>query len=120
MDRRYFLPTYLDPEPFEKSGTTYVQKPAFGREGDTVKIIEATGKILLEDKKETYKQTLPVYQEFTPLPVSSITTDDGQKDASLMVGSFIINGHPGPIGIRAGNAITDNESYFLPVGMQEN
>ncbi|TMU83903.1 glutathionylspermidine synthase family protein [Bacillus sp. BHET2] len=116
---RYFLPTYLDPEHFEERGITYVQKPAFGREGDTVKIFEATGKILLEDKKETYKQTLPVYQQFTPLPASSIITDDGQKDASLMLGSFIINGHPGAIGIRAGNAITDNESFFLPVGLQE-
>ncbi|NMH70749.1 glutathionylspermidine synthase family protein [Bacillus sp. RO3] len=116
---RYFLPTYLDPETFVENGMTYVQKPAFGREGDTVKIMEATGHILLEDKKETYKQSLPVYQQFTPLPVSVITTDDGKKDASLMVGSFIINGVPGAIGIRAGNAITDNESYFLPVGLQE-
>ncbi|MGG4165894.1 glutathionylspermidine synthase family protein [Rossellomorea vietnamensis] len=117
---RYFLPTYLDPEPFEVSGITYVQKPAFGREGDTVKILEATGKVLLEDKNETYKQTLPVYQKFCPLPVSVITTDEGEKEASLMVGSFIINGNPGAIGIRAGNAITDNESYFLPVGIREN
>lgn len=115
---RYFLPTYLDPEQFEETGMTYVQKPAFGREGDTVKIIESTGKILLEDKKETYKQSLPIYQKFVPLPVSTITTDDGKKDVSLMVGSFIINGRPGAIGIRAGNAITDNESYFLPVGLR--
>ncbi|QHE63576.1 glutathionylspermidine synthase family protein [Rossellomorea vietnamensis] len=116
---RYFLPTYLDPETFEECGMTYVQKPVFGREGDTVKILEATGKVLLEDKNETYKQTLPVYQQFCPLPVSVITTDEGEKEASLMVGSFIINGNPGAIGIRAGNAITDNESYFLPVGIQE-
>ncbi|WP_368731157.1 glutathionylspermidine synthase family protein [Bacillus sp. AFS015802] len=116
---RYFLPTYLDSETFEEDGLTYVQKPAFGREGDTVKILEATGKVLLEDKNETYKQTLPVYQKFCPLPVSVITTDEGEKEASLMVGSFIINGNPGAIGIRAGNAITDNESYFLPVGIQE-
>ncbi|BCB06082.1 glutathionylspermidine synthase family protein [Bacillus sp. KH172YL63] len=116
---QYFLPTYLEADHFEENGITYVQKPAFGREGDTVKIIEATGKILLEDKKETYKQTLPVYQQFTPLPVSSIMTNDGAKEASLMVGSFIINGKPGSIGIRAGNAITDNESYYLPVGLQE-
>ena len=116
---RYFLPTYLDSETFEESGMTYVQKPAFGREGDTVKILEATGKVLLEDKNETYKQTLPVYQKFCPLPVAVITTDEGEKEASLMVGSFIINGNPGAIGIRAGNAITDNESYFLPVGIQE-
>jgi glutathionylspermidine synthase len=117
--KRYFLPTYLDSDHFEKNGITYVQKPAFGREGDTVKIIEAAGKILLQDKKETYKQTLPVYQQFIPLPVAAIKTDEGMKDASLMVGSFIINGNPGAIGIRAGNAITDNESYFLPVGLQE-
>ncbi|MFI8687858.1 glutathionylspermidine synthase family protein [Rossellomorea sp. NPDC077527] len=116
---RYFLPTYLDSEHFEENGMTFVQKPAFGREGDTVKIMEATGKVLLEDKNDTYKLTLPVYQKFCPLPVSVITTDEGEKEASLMVGSFIINGHPGAIGIRAGNAITDNESYFLPVGIQE-
>jgi glutathionylspermidine synthase len=116
---RYFLPTYLEPEHFEENGMTYVQKPAFGREGDTVKIMEATGKVLLEDKNKTYKQSLPVYQQFIPLPVSVITTDEGEKEASLMVGSFIINGNPGAVGLRAGNAITDNESYFLPVGIQE-
>ncbi|WP_064092081.1 glutathionylspermidine synthase family protein [Rossellomorea aquimaris] len=117
--RRYFLPTYLDAEPFHQSSTTYVQKPAFGREGDTVKIYKANGNIMYEDKKETYKQSLPVYQQFISLPKVWIQTENGKQEVNIMVGSFAINGQAGAIGIRAGNIITDNESYFLPVGLQE-
>ncbi|OIU72959.1 glutathionylspermidine synthase family protein [Rossellomorea aquimaris] len=115
----FFLPTYLDPDVFESSGATYVQKPAFGREGDTVKIIEASGRVVLQDPKETYKETLPVYQEYIELPRHDIRTDSGVVEASLMVGSFVINGTAGAVGFRAGNAITDNESYFLPIGIGE-
>jgi len=34
-----------------------------------------------------------------------------------MYGCFYINGRPSALGIRAGRQITDNESYFLPVGI---
>ncbi|MEL3974513.1 glutathionylspermidine synthase family protein [Rossellomorea oryzaecorticis] len=115
----FFLPTYLDPDAFEESGVTYVQKPAFGREGDTVKIIEASGKVVLQDRKETYKESLPVYQKYIELPRYGIRTDEGVVQASLMAGSFVINGLAGAVGYRAGNAITDNESYFLPIGFGE-
>lgn len=115
----FFLPTYLDAEVFEKRGATYVQKPAFGREGDTVRVIEASGRVVMKDAKETYKESLPVYQEFIELPQVRIRTDEGPKPASLMIGSFVINGLPSAIGYRAGNAITDNESYFLPIGYEE-
>ncbi|MCA1054910.1 glutathionylspermidine synthase family protein [Rossellomorea aquimaris] len=115
----FFLPTYLDPDVFEETGTTYVQKPAFGREGDTVKIIEASGRVVLEDPKETYKESLPVYQQYIELPRHGIRTDEGVVEASLMAGSFVINGVAGAVGYRAGNAITDNESYFLPIGVEE-
>jgi glutathionylspermidine synthase len=115
----FFLPTYLDAEVFEGRGSTYVQKPAFGREGDTVRVIEASGRVVMKDAKETYKDTLPVYQEFIELPRLDIRTDEGPKPASLMIGSFVLNGLPAAIGYRAGNAITDNESYFLPIGIAE-
>jgi glutathionylspermidine synthase len=115
----FFLRTYLDPDAFEESGVTYVQKPAFGREGDTVKIIEASGEVVLQDPKETYKESLPVYQKYIELPRYGIRTDEGVVQASLMAGSFVINGLAGAVGYRAGNAITDNESYFLPIGFGE-
>jgi len=67
---------------------------------------------------KTYSDTLPIFQEFCPLPVSNITTTKGTKEAHLMVGCFLINKSAGAIGIRAGSAITNNESYFLPVGIQ--
>ena len=36
-----------------------------------------------------------------------------------MYGCFYINGQASAIGIRAGRQITDNESYFLPVGLEK-
>lgn len=113
----YFLPTYLEKDHFLKSGTKYVKKPSFGREGDTVEIYEGIEKIA-EDTLKTYANSLPIYQQYVELPSHPIQTINGKKMAKLLIGSFLINGKASGIGIRAGNQITDNKAYFLPLGIK--
>ncbi|MCL1696599.1 MULTISPECIES: glutathionylspermidine synthase family protein [unclassified Lysinibacillus] len=113
---KYFLPTYLDPDVFLQQGQSFVKKPAFGREGDTVEIFSNTGKKIAEDIHKTYKDELPVYQQFIELPQTTIQTERGTKRVHYMYGCFYINGKASAMGIRAGGQITDNESYFLPIG----
>jgi glutathionylspermidine synthase len=115
----YFLPTYLDEEIFVKQGIDYVKKPSFGREGDTVEIYEATGRKIDEDVHKTYEEALPVYQQFIELPETAVVTEHGEKNVRYMYGCFYVNGRASAIGIRAGRQITDNESYFLPAGMDK-
>jgi glutathionylspermidine synthase len=115
--RKYFLPTYLEEDPFIKNGVQYVKKPCFGREGDTVEIFQGRNKIM-EDAHKTYRSSAPVFQQYVDLPVYQINTTKGLRDAKLLVGSFLINGKASGIGIRAGKQITDNDAYFLPLGIK--
>ncbi|WP_071393625.1 glutathionylspermidine synthase family protein [Bacillus tuaregi] len=113
----YFLPTYLDEDYFLEQEISYVKKPSFGREGDTVEIFSGSGEKVAEDAHKTYQDSLPVYQQFIKLPKTVIQTVNGSKNAHYMYGCFYINGQASAIGIRAGRQITDNEAYFLPVGI---
>uniref|UniRef100_A0A1S2KYI2 Glutathionylspermidine synthase pre-ATP-grasp-like domain-containing protein n=1 Tax=Anaerobacillus isosaccharinicus TaxID=1532552 RepID=A0A1S2KYI2_9BACI len=114
---RYFLPTYLDEEPFHETGEKYVSKPAFGREGDTVEV-KLQGEVLFSQQEKTYDQYVKVYQKYVELPATTIKTEHGEKDAHLLIGSFIVNEKPSAFGLRAGAKITDNLSYFLPCGVR--
>jgi glutathionylspermidine synthase len=113
----YFLPTYLDEDLFLEKEISYVKKPSFGREGDTVEIYKGNGEKVDEDNHKTYQDSLPVFQQFIKLPETTVRTEKGLKRVHYMYGCFYINGRPSAIGIRAGRQITDNESYFLPVGI---
>ena len=115
----YFLPTYLEKDLFQQQGLSYVKKPSFGREGDTVEIFKGTGEKIAEDVHKTYEDSLPVYQQFIELPETIIQTEQGEKQVHYIYGCFYINGQASAIGIRAGRQITDNESYFLPVGVRK-
>ncbi|KHF38700.1 glutathionylspermidine synthase family protein [Halalkalibacter okhensis] len=114
---RYFLPTYLDEDPFLETGDTYVSKPAFGREGDTVEV-RKSGETLFEQKEKSYDHYVKVYQKYVDLPVASVKTELGVKEAHLLIGSFVVNEKASAFGIRAGAQITDNLSYFLPCGVK--
>ncbi|WP_042352945.1 glutathionylspermidine synthase family protein [Bacillus massiliigorillae] len=112
----YFLPTYLDEDVFKELDVKYVKKPSFGREGDTVQIFNEKGLLQVEDQHQTYAMELPIYQKYIELPRYDIVTEEGKKTAHIMYGSFLLNGKSAAIGIRAGGPITDNTSYFLPIG----
>ncbi|WP_175638672.1 glutathionylspermidine synthase family protein [Metabacillus schmidteae] len=115
--QQYFLPTYLEEDMFRKKDWKYVKKPSFGREGDTVSVFHGKTK-LYEDQHKTYGHSLPVYQKYVELPTKNIKTVHGYKEAKILIGSFLINGEASGIGLRAGNQITDNNAYFLPVGIK--
>ena len=51
---------------FEPLEGAYVQKPAFGREGENIVITKENGKIL-DEKDGNYANFMPVYQEFAEL-----------------------------------------------------
>jgi glutathionylspermidine synthase len=116
--KTYMLPTYLEPDAFSGT-TTYVQKPTFGREGDTITIWDEHTNVETQNPFQTYKSELPVYQSYVPLPVVSLETEKGIEELSMVFGSFLIAGKPSSIGIRAGEKITGNESYYLPVGIKK-
>lgn len=114
----YMLPTYLESESFLDS-SSYVEKPSFGREGDTVTIFDSNGQKNIENTNKTFKKELQVYQKYIELPTLMLETEKGYEQLSYLFGSFFIAGKPSAIGIRAGGKITGNESYFLPVGIIE-
>lgn len=114
--KEYFLPTYLDEDVFISKAKAFVKKPSFGREGDTIEVYDGDGVKLDANSHQTYLDALPVFQEFIELPKTIIQTESGEKVAHYMYGSFYISGEASAIGIRAGAQITNNESYFLPIG----
>ncbi|WP_088042948.1 glutathionylspermidine synthase family protein [Bacillus sp. EAC] len=114
---KHFLPTYLEPDYFIENNLAYVEKPAFGREGDTIRIID--GDCNQQSKQNTYQNQVMVYQQFAPLPKKKVMTPEGLIELHILVGSFLIKEEAGAIGVRAGNLITGNESCFLPVGLIE-
>ncbi|MCM3730831.1 glutathionylspermidine synthase family protein [Fictibacillus nanhaiensis] len=115
---RYFLPTYLEPDLFLENNEMFVQKPVFGREGDTVRIFDEKGRLLDQDKHTTYEQYTSVYQKYVPLPTMKFQSQKGTIEGHRMTGTFIINGQPSAFGYRVGNRITDNLSYFLPSALK--
>ena len=116
----YFLPTYLEPDPFIRTQSAFVKKPSFGREGDTVEIYGLDGRLVLADMNKTYKDYLPVYQQYIDLPTVRFMTENGVQTGCEMVGSFLVDGKASAMGYRAGGRITDNLSYFLPAGITRN
>lgn len=116
---QYFLPTYFEPDWFIEDEVPYIKKPCFGREGDTIEIFNQDGTLRYADKQRSYTDSAPVYQEFVELPQAKIKTLAGEKVAHILTGCFLINGKASAIGLRAGNIITDNGSYFLPVGIKD-
>ncbi|MEI5907541.1 glutathionylspermidine synthase family protein [Bacillus spongiae] len=114
----YFLPTFLEKDRFVEEGHKYVKKPAFGREGDTIEIYNSNGELLFEDKSKSYTEYTPVYQKFVELPMCTFPSVRGKQRGHVMIGSFLLNGEPSAIGFRVGNPITDNLSYYLPIGLE--
>ncbi|WP_458413384.1 glutathionylspermidine synthase family protein [Schinkia sp. CFF1] len=114
----YFLPTFLEPDFFIKAGFSYVKKPSFGREGDTVEIYTPDGHVSHADKQKSYTDYLPVYQQYVEHPVVTFNSAKGKQTGKLLIGSFLLNGKSSAIGYRVGGPITNNLSYYLPVGTE--
>lgn len=113
----YFLPTYIDESPFLKKGLSYVKKPVFGREGDTVEIYDSSGQLLKKNPQTSYQHYTKVYQQYIKQSKTTFQSEKGEQTGQLLVGSFLINGKPSAIGLRVGGMITNNLSYYLPIGI---
>ncbi|WP_248563391.1 glutathionylspermidine synthase family protein [Niallia sp. NCCP-28] len=117
--KEYFLPTFLEPDYFLEKGIRYVKKPIFGREGDTVEIYHSDGTLAHREKEQSYADYLPVYQQYIEHPSITFQSEKGKQTGKLLVGSFLINGKASAIGYRVGETITNNLSYYLPVGVKK-
>lgn len=115
MIARYFLPTYLSEDAFISSRQPFVKKPIFGREGDTVTVHDGQGEVLLKNEQHTFLDQPAVYQAYRELPTYPLQEEG---DVAYMYGVFILGGRPSAIGVRAGERITGNRSYFVPIGRQ--
>jgi glutathionylspermidine synthase len=118
MEDKETVRYFLDEEYFLTKQTMYVQKPAFGREGDTVVIKKGDGEPVAADNQQTYKDEIPVYQQYVPLPETVVKTINGYETVKLLHTCFLINGKAVGICLRAGGMITNNLSYYLPVMME--
>jgi glutathionylspermidine synthase len=115
----YFLPTFFESDYFLHSNQAFVKKPSFGREGDTVEIFNGTGELQLRDSQKNYTDYVPVYQKYVELPSIDFMSAKGKQTGNLLIGSFLLNGHAAALGFRVGERITNNLSYYLPVGLEE-
>jgi glutathionylspermidine synthase len=113
----YFLPTYLEPDLFLQKGIPFVKKPSFGREGDTVEIFNQDGQLIHADVQRSYSDFIPVYQQFARHPKVPFNSEKGIQEGQLLLGSFLLNGKAAAVGFRVGGTITNNLSYYLPVGL---
>jgi glutathionylspermidine synthase len=117
--QEYFLPTFFEPDYFLQSNLAFVKKPSFGREGDTVEIFSGSGELSLQDSQKNYTGYVPVYQEYVELPSIRFMSAKGNQTGNLLIGSFLLNGYAAAFGLRVGERITNNLSYYLPVGVEE-
>lgn len=114
----YFLPTYLEAELFLQKDLSYVKKPSFGREGDTVEIFRSGGELAHANTERNYTNYDAVYQKYVQSQTVNFKSEKGLQKGKLLIGSFLLNGKAAALGCRVGGEITDNLSYYLPVGMK--
>ncbi|CAM4020003.1 glutathionylspermidine synthase family protein [Mesobacillus thioparans] len=114
---QYFLPTYLEADHFLEKEISFVKKPIFGREGDTVQIFDCNGELVLEEQQKNYDQVPSIFQQYIKLPFAKYLSENGTRSGYILTGSFLIYGEPSAFGYRAGGEITNNLSYFLPAGL---
>ncbi|GAA4717089.1 glutathionylspermidine synthase family protein [Brevibacillus fulvus] len=112
----YMLPTYFENRFLGRE--RFVSKPIFGREGGGVVLHDRQGETLERDQEEFYWDQPMIYQRFVDLPIVETDTLKGKYHGHLLWGSFLINGKPSAIIARLGGRITNNLSYYLPVGLQ--
>ena len=114
----YFLPTYLEAEPFLQREESYVKKPSFGREGDTVEIFKRDGQLVHANAERNYTNYIAVYQKYVESQTVSFHSEKGIQEGKLLIGSFLLNGKSAALGCRVGGEITNNLSYYLPIGVR--
>ena len=108
---RHTLPTYLDPVFGDRP---HVVKPAYGRSGDTVRVVNA-GEPPTPCAGTSYTHQPMVYQEYAPLPRLRCMTEQGPRDLRVVASCFVANWEPAGVCFRAGGLVTDESAWYLPV-----
>lgn len=99
-------------------GKSFVHKPIFGREGNSVTIQTPLEKI--KAKEQDFSNQPQLYQEFVQPYMTTIETISGEKEGNLVFGVFCLGlEHPSAIGARftSGDGITDNNALFVPISI---
>jgi glutathionylspermidine synthase len=115
---QYILPTYLSA--YDASGQAvfaerHVVKPVYGREGVSIMIRDSSA-VVEQSEEHLYDEQVMIYQQYVALPTTTIQTEEGQSEVSLVHNCFVAAGIPSAIGVRASHKlIFDDNSYFLPI-----
>ncbi|QCT03624.1 glutathionylspermidine synthase [Paenibacillus algicola] len=135
----YCLPCYFTPQPFLQSGTDYVAKSYWGREGKGTAIMSYEDrqqpltyagrnvKTALEEEETEeseasevlayYENQPKIYQQYWSMPAASVETESGSYTGYLLTGVFIISGTFGGLLSRIGDKITGDGAYYCPAAI---
>lgn len=107
---KYLLETAFDdesPDAHFIRQSPHVKKPIFGREGGSVSIVVPSNPEETIEKESVYGSEGFILQALHALPK--------YKDYHLVMGSWVIDGEPAGIGLRADHSpITGNTAVFVP------
>lgn len=112
--QEHFIPTWLDPPPNRR----HVVKPFFGSNGDSIKVVDASGSIVESNAYSTYSEMQVVYQDYVPFPSVRILTGDGVRDLRMVWSCIVASGQPCGITLRVGSGVTDLSWWVVPVGVE--
>lgn len=127
---RFLLPAYFEDQPFRKSGTPWVSKVLFGREGKGTVLYTADGypeTVPFEHNadheedlatKTYYSEQPRIYQRRVAMERVCVPTETGPFDGFLLTGAFIIGGSFAGLLPRIGGQVTGNMAYFAPAAIQ--
>ena len=113
----YMLPTYFENR--FSGRCPYVVKPVLGREGGGITICDAADGVLARDRERYYWDQVMIYQQYQELEPVELATMEGRYPGRLLWCSFLVGGRGSALLARAGELITDDLAYFVPVGMTD-
>lgn len=115
--RKYMLPTYFDAYNF--SGSTFVKKPIYGREGADIEIIDKEYYVVASTSQDG-AEVPSIYQEFCETPLVDCMTDSGYHSGRLTYSVFNLLGKSSAFFCRFDDdLIASKDSFWLPLGMDK-
>lgn len=119
--KTYIPRSYFFREDMPETDVQFVEKPIFGREGNSVSV--RTLSETVEASAESDFTGMPqLYQCFIPPTLTTIETKTGKVEGNLVFGAFVLGlERPSAIGARftRGAGITANSALFVGVTVSE-
>lgn len=109
---KYMLPSYLDAP---LVGAPYVSKPIRGAQGDTVSLVGPDGRLVKRSTGTSHSEQAMMYQQYVELPEVELLTELGPRMLRTVISCFIIADKPIGVCMRAGEAITDESAWVVPL-----